>query len=112
MPRASLYLIVLCFLSSAFAQDAATGAIHGTVLDPTGAHIAQASIVAVSSATGVRFRSTRVSATLTRISAGAIAFIPEGSWSLFVVLRYLGAACSAATSLLPLACAGCSPRRA
>ncbi|MFZ0318375.1 MAG: TonB-dependent receptor [Candidatus Sulfotelmatobacter sp.] len=40
------------------AQDAATGAIHGTVLDPAGAHIAQASIVAVNSATGVRYSTT------------------------------------------------------
>jgi Carboxypeptidase regulatory-like domain/TonB dependent receptor len=60
MPRASLYLIALCFLSSSLshAQDAATGALHGTVLDPAGAHIAQASVVAVDSATGVRYSAT------------------------------------------------------
>ena len=59
MSRASLCLIALCLLSSsAYAQDAATGAIHGIVLDPAGADIAQASIVAVSSATGVRYSAT------------------------------------------------------
>jgi hypothetical protein len=60
MPRALLCLIATCFLliSLAPAQDSATGAIHGTVLDPAGAHIAQASIVAVSSATGVRYSAT------------------------------------------------------
>ena len=61
MPRASLLLVLTCsFLlaSLAPAQDAATGAIHGTVLDPAGAHITQASIVAVNAATGVRYFTT------------------------------------------------------
>ena len=60
MPRASFWiaLALSLLLSLASAQDAATGAIHGTVLDPTGAHIAQASIVAVSSATGARYSTT------------------------------------------------------
>lgn len=60
MPRASHCLIAICILlpSLAPAQDAATGAIHGTVLDPTGGRIAQASIVAVNSATGARYSST------------------------------------------------------
>jgi hypothetical protein len=61
MPRALLLLVLVCSLllasfllpSLASAQDAATGAIHGTVLDPAGAHIAAASVVAVNSATGV-----------------------------------------------------------
>jgi hypothetical protein len=60
MPRA-LFLIAISSLllaSPSPAQDAATGAIHGTVLDPAGAHIAQASIVAVNSATGVRYSTT------------------------------------------------------
>ena len=61
MPRASLFVIATCSLllaSLAPAQDAATGAIHGTVLDPAGAHIAQASIVAVNSATGALYSTT------------------------------------------------------
>jgi Carboxypeptidase regulatory-like domain len=58
MPRASLSLS-LAFLLSAFAsaQDAATGAIHGTVVDPSGSRMVQAFIVAVNSATGVRYTS-------------------------------------------------------
>jgi len=40
------------------AQDAATGALHGTVVDTTGSRIARASIVVVSSATGVRYTAT------------------------------------------------------
>jgi hypothetical protein len=57
MPRA---LFICCILLStlARAQDAATGAIQGTVLDPTGSRIAQASIVAVNTATGVRYSTT------------------------------------------------------
>jgi hypothetical protein len=40
------------------AQDAATGALHGTVVDATGSRIARASIVVVSTATGVRYTAT------------------------------------------------------
>jgi hypothetical protein len=40
------------------AQDAATGAIRGAVFDPSGGRIAQASIVAVNSATGARYTAT------------------------------------------------------
>src|ERR1700689_3747899 len=61
MLRASLLISFTCSLllaAPAFAQDAATGAIHGKVLDPAGAHIAQASIVAVNSATGARYSTT------------------------------------------------------
>jgi hypothetical protein len=47
--------LILSFLTSLSAQDAATGAIRGTVLDPAGSRIAQATIVAVNSATGVRY---------------------------------------------------------
>ncbi|HZZ14539.1 MAG TPA: carboxypeptidase-like regulatory domain-containing protein, partial [Candidatus Sulfotelmatobacter sp.] len=35
-------------------QDAASGAIRGTIFDPVGGRIAQASIVAVNAATGAR----------------------------------------------------------
>ncbi len=53
MPRAALLIFVIfCRFVPLSAQDAATGAIHGTVLDPSGAHIAQASIVGVNAATG------------------------------------------------------------
>jgi carboxypeptidase family protein/TonB-dependent receptor-like protein len=66
MPRTSLivaliFVFLFFFLVLArltFAQDAATGAIHGTVVDPAGARIAQASIVAVNAATGVRYSVT------------------------------------------------------
>jgi hypothetical protein len=57
MPRAILILSILVS-TLAPAQDAATGAIQGTVLDPSGSRIAQASIVAVNAATGVRFSTT------------------------------------------------------
>jgi Carboxypeptidase regulatory-like domain/TonB dependent receptor len=53
MPRALLICILLSTLAPA--QDAATGALRGTVLDPSGSRIAQASIVAVNSATGARY---------------------------------------------------------
>jgi len=67
MPRAALLttriLISFLFLAAllappALAQDAATGAIQGSVLDPAGGLIAQASIVAVNSATGARYSTT------------------------------------------------------
>src|SRR5579863_2057387 len=62
MPRASLFISVIAlgflFLAPLAAQDAATGAIHGAVLDPTGSRIAQATIVAVNSATGTRYTTT------------------------------------------------------
>jgi hypothetical protein len=61
MPRTSLFLIAtgsLLLSSLAFGQDAATGAIHGTVFDPAGGAVAQASVVAVNSATGARYSTT------------------------------------------------------
>jgi hypothetical protein len=60
MSRASLLLLSLCILfsPSASSQDAATGAIHGSVLDPSGSRVAQASVVAVSSSTGTRYSTT------------------------------------------------------
>jgi hypothetical protein len=62
MPRAPFlligtFLIALC-LSPLAAQDAATGAIRGTVLDPSNSRIAKASIVAVRAATGARYLAT------------------------------------------------------
>jgi len=50
-------LITLLMLpcATAFAQDASTGAIHGTVSDPAGARIRGATIAVVNLATGLRF---------------------------------------------------------
>lgn len=39
-------------------QDSATGSIHGTVADPSGARVPQASIVVVNSGTGTRYTAT------------------------------------------------------
>ena len=55
-----------CFLWSALAfcwcftsaQDAATGAIRGTVLDASGSRLAQATVAVVNSATGARYAAT------------------------------------------------------
>ena len=61
MPRASFLIALaasLLLASLAFAQDAPTGAIHGIVFDPAGAHIAHASIVAVNSSTGAIYSTT------------------------------------------------------
>src|ERR1700678_3201440 len=60
MPRASLVvtIAVSLLISPLVAQDAAPGAIHGAVLDPAGARIAHASIVAVASAPGARYSAT------------------------------------------------------
>jgi hypothetical protein len=53
-------LIAFMGMGSSFAnaQDAATGALHGTVVDASGSRIARASIVVVSTATGVRYTAT------------------------------------------------------
>ena len=63
MPRTSL--VILCFLISltqalpqAFAQDAATGAIHGTVVDLHDLRIPGATIAVVNAATGARYSAT------------------------------------------------------
>ena len=56
MPRALFICILLSTLSSG--QDAATGALRGTILDPSGSRIAQASIVAVNTANGARYFAT------------------------------------------------------
>ena len=84
MPRTALivalifaflfFFLVLARLT--FAQDAATGAIHGTVLDPAGARIAQASVVAVNAATGSRY-----SATSDAEGRFALELLPPGDYS-------------------------------
>jgi hypothetical protein len=65
MPRASLLIVCilivhilahsLLLVPLARAQDSATGAIRGTVVDPHGLRIAKAEIVAVNTATGRRY---------------------------------------------------------
>jgi hypothetical protein len=84
MPRISLILVLIVaylffFLVLArlsFGQDAATGAIHGTVLDPTGSRIAKASIVAINSANGIRYSTTSDSE-----GRFAIDLLPPGDYS-------------------------------
>ncbi len=58
------------------AQDSATGAIHGTVVDATGGRIAQALVVLVNSATGARY-------TASSDAEGRFAFdlLPAGDYS-------------------------------
>ena len=69
MPRASNFVIriffsLLCILASctlgvtSFAQDAATGALRGSVADPSGGRIPQASIVLVNTGMGMRYSTT------------------------------------------------------
>ena len=67
--------LVLLFATSALAQDSATGAVRGTVLDSTGSVIAQASVVLVSADTGTRY-------TATSSATGAFAFelLPPGDY--------------------------------
>ncbi len=79
MPRASHFLFAICvfsIISPSAAQDTSTGSIHGTVFDPAGAHIAQASIVAVNSATGARFSTTSNSE-----GRFALELLPPGDYS-------------------------------
>ncbi|MGH9499462.1 MAG: TonB-dependent receptor [Terriglobales bacterium] len=54
----SLLGALLVLLGSAFAQDASTGALRGTVLDVTGGRIAGAAVVLVNDATGFRYSTT------------------------------------------------------
>src|SRR5258708_11598459 len=56
MPRALFLLVLVPALAAA--QDGATGAIRGIVLDPAGGRIAQASIVLLNSATSRRHSAT------------------------------------------------------
>src|SRR5258708_36631840 len=49
----SSFLLLLIIVTTARAQDAATGAIRGTVLDPLGGRVPQATIVLVNTAIGV-----------------------------------------------------------
>jgi hypothetical protein len=72
----SLFLAITFTVGTASAQDAATGALRGTVTDPSGSRIAQAAVVAVNIATGLRY-STATDA------EGRFAFdlLPPGDYS-------------------------------
>jgi hypothetical protein len=77
MPRASLvFLCLLLALPLASAQDAATGAIHGTVVDLHDLRIPGATIAVVNTATGVRY-----SATSDAEGRYSIDLLPPGDYS-------------------------------
>src|SRR5580693_1909659 len=79
MPRTSLciqILSLLVLLSSALAQDAATGAIHGTVVDLHDLRIPGATIAVVNTATGARY-----SVTSDAEGRFAIDLLPPGDYS-------------------------------
>src|SRR5215470_2666607 len=59
MSRCIFSLLVLSTISSAcFGQDSSTGALRGSVLDPSGRSIAGASVALINDATGVHFEQT------------------------------------------------------
>jgi hypothetical protein len=72
----SALVIVLCTPAQLTGQDSATGSIRGTVVDPTGARVPQASIVAVNAGTGARY-------TTSSDSEGrfALELLPPGDYS-------------------------------
>src|SRR5580692_1529086 len=85
MPRTSLciqILSLLVLLSSALAQDAATGAIHGTVVDLHDLRIPGATIAVVNTATGARY-----SVTSDVEGRFAIDLLPPGDYSARVVAK-------------------------
>jgi hypothetical protein len=83
MPRASLLVLCLLFLlTRAPAQDAATGAIHGTVVDLHDLRIPGASIVVVNTASGVRY-----SATSDAEGRFSLDLLPPGDYSARVVAK-------------------------
>jgi hypothetical protein len=83
MPRASFALLCILFLFAlplASGQDAATGAIHGTVVDLHDLRIPGATIAVVNTATGVRY-----SATSDAEGRFSIDLLPPGDYSARVV---------------------------
>ena len=72
-----LSFLIYAAISAALshAQDAATGAIHGTVLDASGRRVAKASVVAVNVATG-----TRVFTTSDNEGRFAVESLPPGEY--------------------------------
>src|ERR1700756_2559739 len=61
--RLATLIIVLAFLTQVFAQGGATGAILGTVVDPSGAVLANAEIKILNQETGAVARSMKTDAT-------------------------------------------------
>ena len=77
MPRASLVVLCILFaLPLSSAQDAATGAIHGSVVDLHDLRIPGATIAVVNTATGVRY-----SATSDAEGRFSIDLLPPGDYS-------------------------------
>ena len=75
--RRALFCLAACvFVSPCLAQDSSTGAIHGTVLDPSNIRIVGASVVLLNNATGFRYERTSD-------STGRFAFelLPPGDYS-------------------------------
>lgn len=74
-----LMLVALCLSSAVMAQDASTGAIHGTVSDAAGARLVSANVAAVNLRTGFRYAIT------TRDNgAFALELLPPGDYTLRV----------------------------
>jgi hypothetical protein len=77
MPRTPLVILILSFLLSPLtAQDAATGAVHGTVVDLHDLRIPGATIAVVNTATGARY-----SATSDAEGRFALDLLPPGDYS-------------------------------
>jgi hypothetical protein len=73
------FLILIAFIAC-LAQDSSTGAIRGTVVDPSSSRIAGASIVLVNQATGFRYERTS-----DRVGAFFFALLAPGEYSARVV---------------------------
>lgn len=71
-----LLVIMMPLPCRIWAQDSAWGAIRGSVLDPSGVRLPQASVVAVNTATGRRY-----SATSDELGRYAIDLLPAGDYS-------------------------------
>ena len=77
--RAGIFLSLLSFLALSprvSAQDSATGSIAGTVFDPAGGRVAQASVVMVNTATAARY-----TASTSAEGRFALALLPPGDYS-------------------------------
>ena len=82
MPRASLIILCLLLTFPLTAQDAATGAIHGTVVDLHDLRIPGATIAVVNTATGARY-----SATSDAEGRFSIDLLPPGDYSARAVAK-------------------------
>ena len=76
MRRFIFFVAVLSTVARCIAQDASTGAIHGTVLDPSNSRIAGATIALINDATGFHYEQATD-------SMGRFAFelLPPGEYS-------------------------------